>query len=152
VARLIDSSAQAAGRTRFDFDGDGKADLAVFTASNGNWSIRNSQTNLISNTQFGQSGDKTVAADFDDDGKTDLAVYRPAQGIWYLLRSTAGFVALQWGVAEDKPVPADYDGDGKADIAVRRQGIWHLLMSGQGYTSTAFGTVNAQAIAALPNQ
>jgi uncharacterized delta-60 repeat protein len=130
IARLIDSS-QAGRRTGFDFDGDGRADLAVFSPSSGVWSIRKSQTNQISDTQFGQIGDQTAAADFDGDGKTDLAVYRPTEGVWYLLRSSAGFGAVRWGASEDKPVPADYDGDGRADIAVWRpsNGFWYILQS-----------------------
>lgn len=142
MARLIDSSAQATGRTRFDFDGDGKADLAVFAQSNGNWSVRNSQTNQTSDTRFGLSGDKTVAADYDNDGKTDLAVYRPSEGIWYLLRSSAGFAALRWGAAEDKPITGDFDGDGKADIAVWRpsNGVWYILQNGSNPVYHYFGT------------
>lgn len=149
VARLIDSS-QAGRRTRFDFDGDGRADLAVFSPTNGNWSIRNSQTNQTSNTQFGQAGDKTAAADFDNDGKTDLAVYRPAEGVWYLLRSSEGFGAVRWGASEDTPVAADYDGDGKADIAVWRpsNGVWYILKSSDSKLSAVqFGQSGDIALA-----
>ena len=140
VARLTEIT--QTGRTRLDFDSDGKADLAVFTPANGNWSVRNSQANQISDTAFGLSGDKTSAADFDGDGKTDIAVYRPSQGIWYLLRSTAGFTAVHWGAAEDKPVAGDFDGDGKDDIAVWRpsNGIWYILLDNGNSIIYNFGT------------
>jgi uncharacterized delta-60 repeat protein len=130
MARIIDS-AQANRNTRFDFDGDGRADLGVFDNTNGDWSIRNSQTSQASNSHFGQAGDKMAAADFDGDGKTDRAVYRPSEGVWYLMQSTAGFSAVRWGASEDKPVPADYDGDGKADVAVWRAStrIWYIWQS-----------------------
>lgn len=131
AARLIEANLTT-GKTRFDFDGDGQADLATFAQSTGDWSIlRSSQTSQPLTTKFGINGDKTAAADFDGDGKTDIAVYRPAEGNWYLLQSTAGFTAFRWGAAEDKPVPADYDGDGKADIAVWRpsSGSWFIYQS-----------------------
>ncbi len=142
IARLIDSSSPAATRTRFDFDGDGRADLAVFSALSGVWSIRSSRTNQTSDTQFGQTGDKPAAADFDGDGKTDLAVYRPSEGNWYLMQSATGFRAVRWGAAEDKPVAADYDGDGKADIAVWRpsNGVWYILQNGTTPVYYQFGT------------
>jgi uncharacterized delta-60 repeat protein len=128
AARLIEATTQAR-RTRFDFDGDGRADLATFNLLSGNWSIRQSRTDQTLTVQFGADGDKTTAADYDGDGKTDIAVYRPSEGNWYLLRSTEGFAAFRWGLAEDKPVPADYDGDGRADIAVYRGGSWFILKS-----------------------
>ena len=43
TARLVDSASLA--RKRFDFDGDGNADLGVFNNTNGVWDIFNSQTN-----------------------------------------------------------------------------------------------------------
>jgi uncharacterized delta-60 repeat protein len=130
MARIIDS-AQVSRNTRFDFDGDGKADLGVFDNTNGDWSIRNSQANQVSNSQFGQAGDKMAAADFDGDGKTDRAVYRPSTGVWHLMQSTAGSTTIRWGASEDRPVPADYDGDGKADAAVWRPStrFWYILQS-----------------------
>lgn len=129
LARLTISSPRR--HTRFDFDGDGGADLATFAQTSGDWLILRSGTNQPVTTHFGANSDKSAAADFDGDGKTDIAVYRPAEGNWYLLQSTAGFTAIRWGAFDDKPVPADYDGDGKADVAVWRStnGVWYVLQS-----------------------
>jgi uncharacterized delta-60 repeat protein len=129
IARLIDSRLKQT--TRFDFDGDGQADLGVFNNASGVWSIRQSGINGIVSTHFGLSNDKTVPANFDGDGAADIAVYRPSEGVWYLLRSSDGFSAVRWGVAEDKPVAGDFDGDGKDDIAVWRpsSAVWYVQQS-----------------------
>jgi hypothetical protein len=128
-----------------DFDGDGKADLAVYrNGGNGAQSYfyyrPSTQPELDFVTiPFGLGGDKPVAADYDGDGKTDVAVFRPANGVWYLLRSRDGFGAVQFGIATDKPVVSDYDGDGRADPAVYRDGFWYLLRSRDGFTGAPFG-------------
>jgi autotransporter-associated beta strand protein len=80
--------------------------------------------------------------DFDGDGKTDLSVFRPTNGVWYLLRSAAGFTALQFGFSDDQLTPADFDGDGKTDVAVYRasQGAWYVLRSSDGtFYGVSFG-------------
>jgi hypothetical protein len=132
-----------------DWDGDGKADLAVYRAGTGGgqstFYYRGSANNPngnISFIPFGTGGDVPVANDFDGDGKMDAAVFRPTDRVWYIQQSQTGFRALQFGFATDKLVPADYDGDGKTDVAVYRDGTWYLQRSTAGFTALQFGLAN----------
>ncbi|HZH34106.1 MAG TPA: FG-GAP-like repeat-containing protein, partial [Pyrinomonadaceae bacterium] len=74
LARLLNST--SAGRTLFDYDGDGRADFTVFRPSSGFWYRLNSSNNAFIAEQFGNSADRIAPADYDADGRTDIAVWR----------------------------------------------------------------------------
>ena len=131
---------------RADFDGDGKTDLSVFRAAEGNWYINRSGAGLIG-VNFGLNGDVPMPGDYDGDGRTDLAVFRGsptgAEPDYYVLNSATNTVTYSyWGVQTDTPLVGDYDGDGKTDISVYRasNNTYYIEQSSGGTQSLNFGT------------
>lgn len=136
----VTQGTQALAR-KSDFDGDGKADLAVWRGFQSNWLIIKSATNTLTTTAWGAQylpyNDLATPGDYDGDGKTDLAVWRRADNTWYIIRSSDGQTVIRaFGQAGDTPVPGDYDGDGITDLAVWRglQSTWEILQSSTNTT------------------
>lgn len=80
-----------------DYDGDGKADLAVRRPSTRFFYIKNSSgqdqitgnSDGITRLRFGnQSTDIPLTGDYDVDGKADIGVYRPSTGQWFIKTSS----------------------------------------------------------------
>jgi len=137
--------------TRFDYDGDGKADLSVFRPAIGKWWLEQSADNVVLNPTLGSSTDKPVPADYDGDGITDIATFRPSTGVWSVLRSSnATSQSTTFGVSTDIPVPGDFDGDGKADIAVFRPsaGAWYIDKTSGGTQIAQWGQAGDVPVAA----
>jgi hypothetical protein len=65
-----------------DFDGDGKADIAVVRALSGQWFILGSLGGATVDT-FGY-GDSRVPGDFDGVGRAEMAIWRAASGSWLI--------------------------------------------------------------------
>jgi FG-GAP-like repeat len=93
------------GSAPYDYDRDGKTDLAVWRPSEGNWYIIDSSTGARRVQQWGLGGDIPVPGDYDGDGRTDFAVWRPSEGNWYIIDSSTGARRVQqWGLGGDIPV------------------------------------------------
>ncbi len=141
-ALVVTGVNRSTGRTPFDFDGDGKADVSVFRPGTTNWHILQSSNNSLSTLPFGLGTDSLAPGDYDGDGKADITVFR--NGTWYMYLSSNGTVrTVAWGASGDIPATGDFNGDGQADIAVFRPGtgVWYTATStGSQLSAFAFGS------------
>ncbi|HPG00256.1 MAG TPA: choice-of-anchor Q domain-containing protein [Kiritimatiellia bacterium] len=115
-----------------DYDGDSKADLAVYHGASGNWYIQQSSDKSTMIANWGWSGTQPVAEDYDGDERMDLGAFHNASGDWYILRSSDKEVYQRnWGWNKTEPFPSDFDMDGRADLTVFHQaaGDWYILQS-----------------------
>ncbi len=111
-----------------DYNGDGRADIAVFRPSTGLWAVRG-----LGSVYFGEEDDVPVSGDYNGDGCSEIAIFRPASGLWAVKNLTR----IYFGQPGDWPAPADFDGDGTCDTAIFRpaNGLWKA----RGVTREYFG-------------
>ena len=66
-----------------DYDGDGRADLAVYHPAAGDWYVQPSAGGADRREHLGSATAAPVPGDYDGDGRADLAVFdRANAGRW----------------------------------------------------------------------
>jgi hypothetical protein len=147
------SGVNSPGRSVNDYDGDGKADGAVYRSSDGSWDtvLSGYRYHQWMSVVAGQAGLTPVPGDYDGDGITDLAVYGSLNGWWTVrMSSTEQIINGQFGGPDFTAVPCDFDGDSKTDPAVYREadGTWFGAASSEGYAAlqAIFGGMGYQPV------
>ncbi|HEX8636746.1 MAG TPA: VCBS repeat-containing protein [Pyrinomonadaceae bacterium] len=115
------------------YDGDNRADLAVYRQSDSAYFLRPSTApNTLQRIQLGTTTDFSGReGDYDGDGRTDFTVVRDGGTniSWFYLRSSNNTLgAINFGLSGftngtgDYPIAgADYNGDGRDEITVIRR-------------------------------
>ena len=103
-----------------DYNGDGKAEPALFETATRKWLFTDGGA-----VKYGSAGEVPVPADYDCDGTTDIAMFDIENGKW---RARKQFTATLKSRAGDIPVIGDFDGDGALEFGFFRlkNGRWYL--------------------------
>lgn len=128
-----------------DFDGDRKADPALYHPVTGAWKVWCSTAGysplVLPDGFLGGKDFDPVAADFDGDGLADPAVYHPSTGDWIVKLSSSGYAGIFFpglmGNSSWVAVAGDWDGDRLADPALfcDATGEMKTRLSSAGYAS-----------------
>ncbi len=138
-----------------DFDGDGKADPAMYVippgADHGSWYIWRSSASYarLGPVLEGALNAVPLAGDLDGDRLGDPVLWWETyvsgawQNAWHVWRSTENYTGtgpIYLGPAGLAPVLADFDGDGKADPGINNDdsinNIWRVWRSSMNYADS----------------
>lgn len=124
-------------KIRDDVNGDYLDDFALWTPSNGDWTITFSSDGSTHTFHYGMTGDiPLLDGDFNGDGCADAVVFRPSNGTWYIRYSSdASSHHIIYGMNGDIPLlGGDWDGDGIPDPVVFRPSTstWYIRFSSDG--------------------
>ncbi len=131
-----------------DFNGDGRADLAVFMEGASTWYVAASAGDGLSayrgwlggmpdpSPLVGERAARLVG-DFDGDGRTDVGLFYAGSGTVFIARSTGqGFTGYTAWLADPgagragPPLVGDFNGDRRADLALPQpDGTWATAIS-----------------------
>jgi subtilisin-like proprotein convertase family protein len=127
-----------------NFDGSGKASLALFRPSTGQWfddtAANNGHGKLL--TTWGQAGDIPVPGDYAGTGVDAPAVYRPSTGQFFAFALGPNPVVVTGPQPGDVPVPGNYDNTGRTEFAVYRpsaNGSTWFILGPNGVRTVKFG-------------
>jgi hypothetical protein len=125
-----------------DFNGDGKADVSVYSPYSGAWVHGDFSGTKLKRFKFGLPGDVPMIGDYDGDRITDFVVFRPSESKWYVRYSGTGSItSTNFGIEGDIPIPGDFDRDGRSDFAIFRPepGSFYYRKSSDGLTIAGSG-------------
>jgi len=133
-----------------DFDGDGKDEVAAFSANDGSWWVFDYESGTLVGTRWADFATSSgwvahQVGDFDGDGRDDIAQFHPSNGTWWVSRSKgSAFFTTEWAdfataSGWQARLSGDFDGDGRDDIAQFHpsNGTWWVSRStGSGFSTT----------------
>ncbi|MFH1968736.1 MAG: serine hydrolase [Verrucomicrobiota bacterium] len=142
-------------QTPNDYDGDGKADPAIYRGSDGLWKVALSGSDYQERLEVetGLAGLTPVPGDYDGDGLTDVAVYNRLSRQWLVRYTSSGLVDEGWlGGPEFTAAQCYFDGDTRTDLVVYREadGYWLGTASSRQYAlcDASLGETGYQSVVA----
>ncbi len=127
-----------------DWNGDGRADLAVWNKVTGAWRLAESDGAKFCPLRGVASGhsdidQQALYADLNGDGRAELLLWNPDSGSWRVGSWQAGALQMErdlwldnWAVGKEWRVRVgDFDRDGRADVLVvdPERGDWQIARS-----------------------